>query len=169
MVGIWVTATFALIGVITGAAVSPWAARRQAWVSSQREALDKAIVATRKANLRRNYLRGAARGQLLPAQVGTSPLDHWPTLTDEHLDRAHDVRAQLPLDGFAEFRAAVVEMRDALAVVEPYVDLDWDWEREWLPGPDTFLSLLAQLKRARNRSGLGQRIRSLVQRQRPLP
>ncbi|MFE6036521.1 hypothetical protein [Streptomyces sp. NPDC056452] len=158
--GIWVTATFALVGVIIGAMVSPWAARRQAWVAARRDALDRAIVATRKANLRRNYLRGVARDQLLPVDVGTEPHERWPELTDEHLAQAHAARAQVPLDGFTEFRAAVVEMRDALAVVEPYIDLQWDWEREWLPQPATFSSLLGQLKQARDRSAWWRRIRS---------
>lgn len=157
--GVWVTATIALIGVITGAIVSPWAARRQAWVTARREALDRAIVATRKANLRRNYLRGVAKDWLLPVQVGTSPVEHWPALTDEHLALAHAARVQVPLDGFAEFRAAVVEMRDALAVVEPYVDLEWNWEQEWLPRPETFSSLLRQLKQARARSVWWRRLR----------
>jgi hypothetical protein len=63
-VGVLLTARFALVGVVTGAMVSPWAARRQAWVTARREALDRAIVATRKANLRRNYL-------LLPRKLDT--------------------------------------------------------------------------------------------------
>lgn len=158
--GVWVTATFALVGVITGAIVSPWAARRQAWVAARRETLDRAIVATRKASLRRNYLRGVAKDQLLPADVDMSAQDRWPELTTEHLEQAHAARVQLPLEGFTEFRVAVVEMRDALAAVEPYVDLEWNWEQEWLPGPATFSSLLRQLKDARRRSSWWHRIRS---------
>lgn len=157
---VWVTATFALVGVITGALVSPWATRRQAWATARREALDRAIVATRKANLRRNYLRGVTRDQLLPVHLGADAHERWPELTDEHLAQAHATHVQLPLDGFAEFKAAVVEMRDALAVVEPYVDLRWNWEREWLPSPATFSSLLVQLKQARTRWAWWRRIRS---------
>lgn len=157
---VWVTVTFALVGVITGAMVSPWATRRQAWVTTRREALDRAIVATRKANLRCNYLRGVTRDQLLPVDVGTEPHERWPELTDEHLAQAHAARVQVPLDGFAEFRTAVVEMRDALAVVEPYVDLRRDWGSEWLPNTATFSSLLGQLKQARGRSAWWRRIRS---------
>lgn len=158
--GIWVTAAFALAGVVIGALVTPWASRRQAWVAARREALDRAIVATRKANLRRNYLRGVSRDQLLPVDSETAPHGRWPNLNAEHLEQAHAAHVKLPLDGFAEFREAVVEMRDALAVVEPYVDLQWDWEREWLPLPTTFSSLLMQLKRARARSKWWRRIRT---------
>ncbi|MFJ8823159.1 hypothetical protein ACIREE_15380 [Streptomyces sp. NPDC102467] len=126
-------------------------------------------MATKKAKLRLNYLRGTARDQLLPVQVGDPTVDYWPSLTDEQLARAHDAYAQLPLDGFTEFRSAVVEMRDALAMVEPYADLDWNSESEWLPGPDTFTSLLVQLKRVRDHGGISHRVRSAVRRRRSLP
>jgi hypothetical protein len=42
-------------------------------------------------------------------------------------------------------------MRDALDAVEPYADLRWDCEEEWLPTEETFASPLGQLKAARRR------------------
>ncbi|MFE9178772.1 hypothetical protein ACFYN5_21300 [Streptomyces sp. NPDC007126] len=140
----WIAPTFALAGVAVGAFLNPWETRRQSWQTARREAFDRAIAAVKAADLARHYPRHVEPGELGPDR-----------------QRADDFNAQLAIRGFERLAEAMHEMRQQLAALEPYLEPEWD-DNQWPITDETAASLLAQLKRERQRVPL--RVRRTITR-----
>jgi hypothetical protein len=130
---------FALAGVVVGAFLNPWGTRRQSWKTARREAFDRAIAAVKTADLARNYPRHVDPSELGPDR-----------------QRADDFNAELAVRGFERLADAMHEMRQQLAALEPYFEPEWD-DSQWPITDATAASLLAQLKRERQRAPLSAR------------
>lgn len=129
----WLGPVLALAGVLVGAVFAPLATTRFGWQTSRREAIDRAIACVRRAELATTYPRQVHR-----SEIGVS-------------DEALRYQLDLPLRGFERYYEATQEMRAALAVVEPFLGLDWDGSR-WQTPDEEYARLLDQLKRARRRT-----------------
>jgi hypothetical protein len=129
----WIAPIFALAGVAVGAVLNPWVTRRQSWQTARREAFDRTIAAVKAADLAQHYPRHVKHTEL-----GPDP------------QRAEEFNAQLAIRGVERFVEAIHEMRQQLAALEPYFEAKWDDDR-WRITTETAASLLAQLKRERQR------------------
>lgn len=138
-ISVWIGPLSALAGVGLGALLNPWGARRQSWLTTRREAFDRAIASVKATDLARNYPRHVA-----PAELGPDA------------QRAADFNAELAIRGFERFTEATHEMRAALAALEPYFVPVWNSD-QWLITDETAASLLAQLKLERHRAPIWRR------------
>lgn len=136
---VWIAPLSALAGVGLGAFLNPWGTRRQSWLTTRREAFDRAIAAVKAADLARNYPRHVA-----PSELGPDA------------QRAADFNAELAIRGFERLTEATHEMRAALAALEPYFVPVWN-SSQWQITNASAASLLTQLKRERRRAPIWRR------------
>ncbi len=133
------TAIFTLVGVVIGALLPSWVASHSAWRTSRRELFDKAIAAVKATELA--LLQPS---HVNPAHFGVNP---------QAIQAAAEYNSRLAERGIDQFNGAVLEMRQALAALEPYFVPEWN-SNEWQITNETAASLLQQLKKARPRSPL---------------